>query len=117
MKETDSAGKEIGTVTVREPAMLQKLLARTKADPTAPKALHVIASPEVAGNGYFLSGLKVCANAGFETVKFTGYVPIEFFPKELPADQKGEVKGYKRYDGVEISPEKLIKETQNNITW
>jgi RNA polymerase sigma factor (sigma-70 family) len=119
LRETDAAGKDIGTVVVREPAMLTKLLSRAKNDPAAPKQLRVIADPSIGGtNGYqFLFGLKACESAGFNTITFTGYVPQSFL-QELKSDQKGEAPGYKRYDAVERDTATLIKQFEDWMrTW
>jgi hypothetical protein len=114
IKETDAAGKEIGTVVVREPAMLTKLLTRIKNDPAAPRQLRVVADPSLGTNGYFVVGLKACESAGFKTVTFTGYMPQNNFLQELKSDQKGDAPGYKRYDAVERDTASLIKEFE---TW
>ncbi len=118
IKETDANGKEIGRTITQEPAMLMKLLARAKADATAPKELRVVVDPTVALTGHPSVAFKVCDAAGFKTIKFTGYIPQGNFLGELKPDQKGEVKGYKRYDNTEVSPASLLKQIEEwRTTW
>jgi RNA polymerase sigma factor (sigma-70 family) len=119
IKETDAASKEIGTVVVREPAMLTKLLMRIRNDPAAPKQLRVVADPSLSLNGYFTVGLKACESAGFKTVTFTGYMPKQVLRiPALKSDHKGDAPGYKRYDAVERDTASLIKEVEDWMrTW
>jgi len=76
LRETDANGKEVGRVIVREPAMLVKTLARTHADPTAPKELRISAQ-EGASQDLVKQAIDAVKMAGFTQVKFTGTVPPE----------------------------------------
>ena len=60
--------------------------------------------------------LKAAQAAGYKTAKFTGYVFQGGFAIPLKADQKGDVKGYKHYDGVERSIPELIKEIEEGMS-
>ena len=50
-----------------------------------------------------------------ETVKFTGYIVAGGFAQELKVDEKGEVPGYKRYDGAERKVTELMKEIEDGM--
>jgi RNA polymerase sigma factor (sigma-70 family) len=118
IKETDANGKEVGSVIIREPEMLLRVLTRTKNDPTAPKELRLIVDPSRALTGYPTIALKACDASGFQTIRFTGYIPQGNFLAELPHDQKGEAKGYKRYDNTEVTAASLIKQIEDwRRTW
>ena len=92
--------------------MLAIFLARTKADPLAPRELRVLASPSTALGMGSIEALKACDAAGYTKVKFTGYVIAGGYTPELKADQKGDVPGYKHYDNVERTPTSLIQEIE-----
>jgi RNA polymerase sigma factor (sigma-70 family) len=115
LTETDASGKPIGTAVLREQAMLQKFLARAKADPTAPKELRVTIDPDATLTGWPVAALKACEAAGYTSVKFTGYVFGGGFPMPLKPDQKGEVGGYKHHQGAEKKPSELIKEIEEGM--
>ena len=112
LKETDANGKAIGTVATGEGAMLQRLLARAEKDATAPKEIRVIVEPAAVLTGHVVTTLKACDSAGIRSVKFTGYVFQGGFAAPLKADQKGDVAGYKHYNGAERSPASLIAEVE-----
>jgi RNA polymerase sigma factor (sigma-70 family) len=113
LSETGADGKPVGTAIVREPAMLQKLLARARADPTAPKELRLVAEPNAKSGSYLLvSVLKACDAAGYRSIKFTGYIFAGGLMLELKPDQKGEAPGYKHYQAAEKNPSELIKEIE-----
>lgn len=113
LKETDAAGKEIGTVLIREPEMLRKLLARLKKDATAPKELRVVVQPQTANGVGPLVAFKACDAAGFTSVKFTGHIVTGLLPFPIKPDHKGAAAGFKWYDGSERSPASLIKEYED----
>lgn len=115
LSETDAGGKPFGTAILREQAMLQKLLARAKADPTAPKELRVTVDPPASLTGFPVAALTACDAAGYKTVKFTGYVFGGGYATPLKPDQKGEVGGYKRYQDAEKKPAELIKEIEEGM--
>ncbi len=104
-----------GPVTTRDPEMLKRLLTRAKADPTGPQEVRVTAEPQTAlGVGPSVA-LKACDAAGYKTVTFTGYVFGGGFAVELKPDQTGDVRGYKRYDAVEVKPAELVKEIEEGM--
>lgn len=115
LSETDAGGKSFGTAILREQAMLQKLLARTHADPTAPKELRVVAEPNSKLAGYLVPVCKACDAAGYQSIKFTGYIFGGGIMLELKPEQKGEAPGYKHYQGAEKSPSELIKEIEEGM--
>jgi RNA polymerase sigma factor (sigma-70 family) len=116
LREMGADEKEVGTVVVAGTAnggrMLAILLARTKADPLAPRELRVLASPSTALGIGSIEALKACDAAGYAKVKFTGYVIAGGYTPELKADQKGDVPGYKHYDNIERTPTSLIQEIE-----
>jgi RNA polymerase sigma factor (sigma-70 family) len=119
LKETDANGRVIGIVTVRDTSadvvMLGRLLARTKADPTAPTELRVVAQPQTSLGFGPRAALKASNTAGFKTVKFSGYVFGGGFAQEIQPDQKGDVPGYNRYDAAEKKPDELLKEIEEGM--
>ncbi len=104
-----------GPVTTRDPEMLKRLLTRAKADPTGPQEARVIVQPQTVFGMGPRAALKACDAAGYKTVAFTGYVFGGGFAVELKADQKGDVRGYKRYDAVEVKPAELVKEIEEGL--
>ena len=119
LREFDAQGKEVGTIgfaeSMKNPAMLAKVLARTKADPTAPAEMRVLASPPTALGGGPHAALKACDAAGYKTVKFTGYVVGGGFAPELKIDDRGVKPGYIWFDGVERKPTELMKEIEDGM--
>lgn len=119
LKEIDAGDKEVGTLLVSDSTqkakMLAILLARTKADPLAPKELRVVAAPSTALGGGPTMALLACDAAGYAKVKFTGYVFGGGLAIPLKADQKGEALGYRHYDNAERSPANLIKEIEEGM--
>ncbi len=104
-----------GPVTTRDPAALAVLLARAKKDAGGPQEVRVIAQPQTVLGAGPVAALEACDKAGYKTVKFTGYVFGGGFATELKADQKGEVRGYKRLDGTEVRPKELAEEIQEGL--
>ena len=104
-----------GPVTTRDPEMLKRLLTRAKADPTGPQEVRVTADPQTTSGSGPVAALKACAAAGYKTVKYTGYVFGGGFATPLKDDQTGEVRGYKRYDAVEVKPAELVKEIEEGM--
>lgn len=116
LREFDAQGKEIGTAVFdQNGAMLAKVLARTRADSTAPTELRILASPPTALGGGMWTVLKACDSAGYKTVKFTGYVVAGGFAEELKLDDKGVRPGYTWYDGVERKIGELMKEIEKGM--
>jgi hypothetical protein len=116
-REFDASGTEVGTAVFHRSgaALLAKVLARTKADPSAPTELRVLASPPTALGGGPHAALNACDAAGYKTVKFTGYVVGGGFTQELKIDDTGEKPGYKRYDGTERKVTELMKEIEDGM--
>ncbi|MBA4064181.1 MAG: hypothetical protein C0501_10795 [Isosphaera sp.] len=71
LSEAGADGKVIGTANVSGEAMLAKLLARTRADPTAPTQLRVVPTFPSMDT---LPVLRACDAAGYKTVRYTGVV-------------------------------------------
>jgi len=119
LQEFDAAGKEIGTVaftdSMKHPAMLAKVLARTRTDSTAPTEVRVLASPPTALGGGPVAALKACDAAGYKTIKFTGYVVAGGFAQELKIGDRGVRPGYAWYDGVERKITELLKEIEDGL--
>ncbi|VTR91218.1 sigma-70 family rna polymerase sigma factor : RNA polymerase sigma factor, sigma-70 family OS=Singulisphaera acidiphila (strain ATCC BAA-1392 / DSM 18658 / VKM B-2454 / MOB10) GN=Sinac_0869 PE=4 SV=1: Sigma70_r2: Sigma70_r4_2 [Gemmata massiliana] len=106
---------KFGPVSTRDPAALAVLLARAKKDSGGPQEVRVIAQPQTVLGAGPVAALEACDKAGYKTVKFTGYVFGGGFATELKSDQKGEVRGYKRYDGTEVRPKELAEEIQEGL--
>jgi hypothetical protein len=122
LRELDAAGKEVVALVVKDAtlngAMLARVLARTKADPTAPAEMRVIAAPPTAQGIGQQAALKACDAAGYKTVKFTGYIMAGGFTRNLKQDDRGEVPGYRYYDNAEKMAESLDKEIElGRRTW
>jgi RNA polymerase sigma factor (sigma-70 family) len=117
LREFDANGKEIGTAVfdMNNAPMLARVLARTKADATAPTELRVLAAPPTALGGGPHAALKACDAAGYKTVKFTGYVVAGGFAPELKIDDTGEQPGYKSFNGAERKVTDLIKEIEDGM--
>jgi hypothetical protein len=114
LREFDAQGKEVLALSMMDPTKdgekVARILARSKADPAGPTGIHVVVDPRVSLGWGMIAGLKACETAGYKSVKFTGYIPKGGKAQPLRSDQRGEVPGYKRYDGVERTPESLIEE-------
>jgi hypothetical protein len=119
LREIDAADKEVVSLVVKDAtlngAMLAKVLARTKADSTAPTEVRLLVDPRASLGWGPLAILKACDAAGYKTVKFTGYVPAGGFTRQLKPDEKGEMPGYKRYDGIERKVRELMKEIEDGM--
>lgn len=116
LREFDAQGKEVGTAVFdQNGAMLAKVLARTRADTTAPTELRILASPPTALGGGTWTALKACDAAGYKTVKFTGYIVAGGFAQELKIADKGVRPGYTWYDGVERKIGELMKEVEKGM--
>ena len=106
---------KFGPVTTRDPAALALLLARAKKDSAGPQEVRVIVQPQTVLGAGPVAALEACDKAGYKTVKYTGYVFGGGFATELKPDQKGDVRGYKRYDGTEVRPKELAEEITEGL--
>ena len=104
-----------GPIRTGDPAALVVLLTRAKKDPNGPQEVRVIVQPQTALGTGPPAALKACDAAGYKTVTFTGYVFGGGFATPLKDDQTGEVRGYKRYDAVEVKPAELVKEIEEGM--
>ncbi|MBP3957778.1 sigma-70 family RNA polymerase sigma factor [Gemmata sp. G18] len=106
---------KFGPVTTRDPAALALLLARAKKDSAGPQEVRVIVQPQTVLGAGPVAALEACDKAGYKTVKYTGYVFGGGFATELKPDQKGDVRGYKRYEGTEVRPKELAEEITEGL--
>lgn len=115
LTERDSAGTEIGIVTIRNVngPMLSKVLTRMRADPTAPKRLDVVADPSTSFTCGPRKALEACAVAGYKTVTFTGYVTSAERTSDAQPDEQGSAPGFKWYEEAEKNPATLAKEIED----
>jgi RNA polymerase sigma factor (sigma-70 family) len=105
----------LGPVVTSDRDALAKLLKRARADATAPLDLRVIVEPQVTMGVGPQWVLGACASAGHETVTFTGYVFGGGFAQQLQPTEKGDVKGYTRYDAKPVKPAVLVKEIEEGM--
>ncbi|QDU23798.1 RNA polymerase sigma factor [Urbifossiella limnaea] len=84
-------------------------LTRVRKDATAPRDLRVVIENDAQVGGFTLEGFKVCRDAGFDTIRLTGYLPSGggFIPM-LKVGPNGEAEGYKRYRGELVETKKLL---------
>ncbi|HYH65112.1 MAG TPA: sigma-70 family RNA polymerase sigma factor [Urbifossiella sp.] len=84
-------------------------LTRVRKDATAPRDLRVVIENEAQLGGFTMAGLAICRDAGFDTIKLTGYLANGggFIP-QLKVGPNGEAEGYKRYKGERVELKKLI---------
>ena len=84
-------------------------LTRVRKDATAPRELRVVVENDAQLGGFTLAGFGVCRDAGFDTIKLTGYLPNGggFIPM-LKVGPNGEAEGYKRYKGESVELKKLF---------
>jgi hypothetical protein len=116
LRERPANESELGAVIVEDSLpLLTKLLSRTKADPTAPKRLHVVVMPEAPFGGNARTVLKACAAAGYKAITFTGYVVSDKFSTDLQPDEYGNAPGFKWYEEVEKNPTELLKEIDDGF--
>ncbi len=89
-------------------AGIRQYLTRVKKDPNAPHDLRVVFDNGAPIGGLSIVVLKSCLEAGFEKIRFTGYIPIGFFIPELNPGPDGEAAGYQRYSGELVDTKKLM---------
>ena len=58
--------------------------------------------------GFSVEALRCCLDAGFEKVRFTGYIPFGGFIPQLRPGPDGEAAGYRRYKGELVDTKKLL---------
>lgn len=100
----------LGPVVTSDRDALALLLRRARADLNAPLEVRVIAEPQVTLGVGPRWALEACSKAGHPTVKFTGYVFGGGFAQELKPDEKGDVRGYTRYEAKPVKPAHLANE-------
>jgi RNA polymerase sigma factor (sigma-70 family) len=111
-KQTDLAyphARDAATAGVRA------YLTRVRKDAAAPRDLRVVFTPDAQLGGFSTEALKCCVDAGFETIRFTGYLPHGGFIPELKPGPDGEAKGYRRYQGEVVAPKKLLGDYQKAL--
>jgi RNA polymerase sigma factor (sigma-70 family) len=106
---------KLGPVKTSDRESLAKFLARAKADHTAPLNVRVVAEPQVVLGVGPRWALEACAQAGHDTVTFTGYVFGGDFAQQLKPDEKGDVKGYTKYGAKLVNPAALAKEIEKGL--
>lgn len=87
----------------------REYLTRARKDVDRLRELRVVIENDAAVGGYTWQGLMICRDAGFDTIKLTGYLPSGggFIP-QLQIGKDGEATGYKRYRGERVELKKLI---------
>jgi hypothetical protein len=96
-------------------AAVRGYLTRMKNDPNAPHDLRVVFDADAQVGGFSAEALKSCADAGFETIRFTGYLPLGGFIPELKPGPDGEAEGYRRYKGELLDPRKLLSDYEKAL--
>ena len=104
--------RPLGPIRTGDPAALVVLLTRAKKDPNGPQEVRVIVQPQTTLGSGPAAAMEACDAAGYKTATFTGYVFGGGFAVELKFEQQGDVRGYKRYDAVEVKPAELRKEIE-----
>jgi hypothetical protein len=89
-------------------AAAREYLTRVKKDPNAPRDLRVVFTNDAQLGGSSAEALKCCLDAGFKTIRFTGYIPFGGFIPLLKPGPDGEAEGYKRYKGEIVDTKKLL---------
>ena len=89
-------------------AATREYLTRVKKDPNAPRDLRVVFTNDAQLGGFSAEALGCCLAAGFEKIRFTGYIPLGGFIPQLKPGPDGEAKGYKRYKGELVDTKKLL---------
>jgi hypothetical protein len=89
-------------------AAVREYLTRVRKDPNAPRDLRVVFDADAQLGGFSVEALKCCSDAGFETIRFTGYVPLGGFIPQLKPGPDGEAEGYKRYKGELVETKTLL---------
>ncbi|HEY1191998.1 MAG TPA: sigma-70 family RNA polymerase sigma factor [Gemmata sp.] len=107
--------KKYRLVSTSDAEMIAKLITRAKADPNGPRNVLVGVEPQTVLGAGAQKVLDACDAAGYKTVTFTGYVFGGGFAVPLKPDQAGEVRGYKRYDQVEVKPKQLAEEIKEGL--
>lgn len=104
-----------GPLKTSDTTTLANLFRRAKADVTAPLDVRVIVEPQVTMGIGPQAALEACAKAGYDTVKYTGYVFGGGLALELKPNETGHVKGYTRYDAKPVKPAVLAKEIDEGM--
>ena len=89
----------------------REYLTRVKKDPNAPRDLRVVFTDDAQIGGFSTEALKCCLDAGFEKIRFTGYIPFGGGARGIPQlkpGPDGEAEGYKRYKGELVDTKKLL---------
>lgn len=87
---------------------LAQYLKRLRATPNTPRDFRVVFENDVPIGGFPQIALKSCLDAGFDTIRFTGYMPFGGFIPLLKPGADGEAEGYKRYKGEVVRTKKLL---------
>jgi RNA polymerase sigma factor (sigma-70 family) len=87
----------------------REYLMRARKDAAHPRQLRVVLENDAQLGGFTLEAFKACRDAGFDTIKLTGYLPNGggFIP-QLKVGPNGEADGYWRYKGERVETKKLI---------
>ena len=90
-------------------------LTRLRKDATAPHDLRVVFEPDDRVGGFTLEALRACRDAGFDTIRFTGYIPHGGFIPQLKPGPDGEAEGYTRYTGGRVETKKLLADYERAL--
>jgi RNA polymerase sigma factor (sigma-70 family) len=115
--------KPIGTLFDRDGAQTRRdvsaavrgYLTRVQKDPNAPKDVRVVFTADAEVGGFSVEALRCCREAGFESVRFTGYIPLGGEIPPLKPGPDGEAEGYKRYQGELVDTKKLLSDYEKAL--
>jgi RNA polymerase sigma factor (sigma-70 family) len=96
-------------------AAVREYLTRVRKDPNAPHDLCVVFTNDAQLGGFSAEALRCCLDAGFEKIRFTGYIPFGGFIPLLKPGPDGEAEGYKRYKGELVDTKRLLTDYEKAL--
>ena len=96
-------------------AAVRGYLTRVKQDPNAPHDVRVVLTADAPVGEFSVEALRLCLEAGFEHVRFTGYVPLGGETPRLRPGLDGKAEGYKRYQGEPVHTKTLLTDYEKAL--